>query len=86
MSQWSKQSDLTYVASTAQSWIDDYFSWLFTLDCCFYNTVTLEACQSNYPEFNQDPGIMVTQDGGNQPRLLPYFVIRNCFSRNCFYT
>jgi len=27
---WSKQPDITYIASPAQSWIDDYFVWSFS--------------------------------------------------------
>lgn len=53
--QWSINSEKTYVASTAQSWMDDYFSWLSNKDCCMYNQVTLEVCQSNYFSDNELP-------------------------------
>ncbi len=45
--QWSKQPDVTYVASPAQSWIDDYFEWLTSSSCCSFNPNTLQVCQSN---------------------------------------
>lgn len=44
---WSLQSNVTYIASPAQSWIDDYFSWLTNSQCCKYDPDTLEVCQSN---------------------------------------
>ncbi len=44
---WSRQSEVTYVASPAQSWIDDYFDWLTNPACCSYDPQTLEVCQSN---------------------------------------
>jgi len=44
---WSKQSNVTYVASPAQSWLDDYFEWLASPQCCSYNPATMEVCQSN---------------------------------------
>ena len=42
--QWSKIADQTFIASPAQSWIDDYFDW--ARDCCVYNNVTNTVCQS----------------------------------------
>ena len=42
---WSKIANITFVASPAQSWIDDYFDW--AKDCCTYNLTTNEVCQSN---------------------------------------
>ena len=44
---WSRQSNVTYVASPAQSWIDDYFDWIANPACCSYDPDTLEVCQSN---------------------------------------
>ena len=40
---WSLQSNVTYVASPAQSWIDDYFAWLNSGQCCKYDENTLEV-------------------------------------------
>ena len=40
---WSLQSNVTYVASPAQSWIDDYFAWLNSGQCCKYDESTLEV-------------------------------------------
>ena len=42
--QWSKIADQTFIASPAQSWIDDYFDWAKT--CCKYNNATSSVCQS----------------------------------------
>lgn len=40
---WSKNPDVTYLASSAQSWIDDFFDW--SSECCTYDPVTLEFCR-----------------------------------------
>ena len=48
MNAWSKDSETTYVATPAQSWIDDYFAFSVTDNCCYYNRVTKYACQSDY--------------------------------------
>ena len=52
---WSKESNTTYVATPAQSWIDDYFAWNYASVCCRYNPQTKGVCQSNYPEYNEIP-------------------------------
>ena len=42
---WSLRGNVTYVASSgAQSFIDDYISYLTTKGCCTYDNVTLELC------------------------------------------
>ncbi len=53
---WSKEPDTTYVATPAQSWIDDYFAWTLTESCAYYNDVTKQVCQSNYPNDESLPG------------------------------
>ncbi len=45
MKLWSLQSETTYMATPANSWLDDYNVWIRT--CCRYNRRTLEVCQSN---------------------------------------
>ncbi|TRY76439.1 hypothetical protein TCAL_00054 [Tigriopus californicus] len=45
--QWSMKSDITYIASPAQSWMDDYFAWLSNPKCCSYDPDTWSVCQSN---------------------------------------
>ncbi len=45
--QWSKQSETTFIASPAMSWIDDYFAYMVADNCCAYDPNTLEVCQSN---------------------------------------
>ena len=50
---WSLQSHKTYIASPAQSWIDDYFAWLSSSQCCSFNPDTLEVCQSNAPKLKK---------------------------------
>lgn len=45
--QWSMKSDITYIASPAQSWMDDYFAWLSNPKCCSYDPETWSVCQSN---------------------------------------
>ncbi len=39
---WSKKSETTYVATPAQSWIDDFFSFSITDVCCNYNKVSIQ--------------------------------------------
>ena len=36
---------MTYVASPAQSWIDDYFAWLNSGQCCKYDENTLQVSE-----------------------------------------
>ena len=38
---WSKERNHTYIATPAQSWIDDYFDW--TKVCCIYNASTINV-------------------------------------------
>jgi hypothetical protein len=40
---WSLQSNVTYVATPAQSWIDDYLAWLNSGQCCKYDKNTLQV-------------------------------------------
>lgn len=35
--------------------MDDYFTWLTNPQCCFYNEVTGDVCQSNFPDYNELP-------------------------------
>ena len=51
---WSKKSNVTYIASHAQSWIDDYFDW--SRDCCVYNTTTDGFCPSDTTASDDDQG------------------------------
>lgn len=57
---WSLQSETTYIASPAQSWIDDYFTWLTHSQCCSYDPDTLEVCQSNYGKNSPQTTVMTT--------------------------
>ena len=41
---WSRKSNVTYIATPAQSWLDDYFDW--SRDCCIYNASTNGFCSS----------------------------------------
>ena len=44
---WSLEGNVTRLASTgAQSWIDDYVSYMTTAGCCNYDNVTLKPCPS----------------------------------------
>ena len=61
---WSNQPDVTYIATGAQSWIDDYFGWMLAspTHCCQYN-ITYEEdlgtiCQVNPPPEDPDKHIM----------------------------
>ena len=51
---WSKESNHTYIATPAQSWIDDYFDW--TKTCCIYNASTINYdgfCPTDVDTSNQ---------------------------------
>jgi hypothetical protein len=48
---WSLQSEKTYISTSAQSWVDDYFSWMAT--CCKYDKAREQVCQSDYFDFNE---------------------------------
>ena len=43
---WSKEPDITYIGSPAQSWIDDYFGW--SKDCCRSFVENGTFCPSDY--------------------------------------
>ena len=44
---WSKEPNVTFIGSPAQSWIDDYFGW--GKDCCQFNPADPpEFCPSDY--------------------------------------
>ena len=47
--QWSSRPERTFVASPAQSWLDDYLSWMTNPQCCSFDPETLQVCQSNRP-------------------------------------
>ena len=42
---WSRKSNVTYIATSAQSWLDDYFDW--SRDCCTYNASSSGFCSSS---------------------------------------
>ena len=44
---WSKEANVTYIASSAQSWVDDYRSWAMQKECCKWNGTTDKVCQVN---------------------------------------
>ena len=45
---------MTYVASPAQSWIDDYFAWLNSGQCCKYDENTLQV-RNRFPATKKLP-------------------------------
>ncbi|XP_067640967.1 NPC intracellular cholesterol transporter 1 homolog 1b [Eurosta solidaginis] len=61
--QQSRYPDITYLARSASSWIDDYIEWLAISDCCKINSTDNTFCPSNskaeeclpcHREFNED--------------------------------
>lgn len=54
---WGDQSNVTYIATASQSWIDDYLSWMTDDDhCCQYNkTATEEFPYGSIIQVNPPP-------------------------------
>ena len=48
---WSKEPNITYIGSPAQSWIDDYFGW--SKDCCRSFVADGDFCPSDYVDPSQ---------------------------------
>nr|XP_040583729.1 NPC intracellular cholesterol transporter 1-like [Lepeophtheirus salmonis] len=52
---WSKTPNVTFIATPAQSWLDDYLSW--SVDCCKYRDIGMKVCQSRNNEEETDEEI-----------------------------
>ncbi|CAB4060780.1 NPC1 [Lepeophtheirus salmonis] len=52
---WSKNPNVTFIATPAQSWLDDYLSW--SVDCCKYRDIGMKVCQSRNNEEETDEEI-----------------------------
>ena len=70
---WSLQSNISYIATPAQSWIDDYVAWLE--HCCTKDEVTGEYCE------DEGTGAEDSSVYGDAP---DYRVVRQSFSLRSF--
>ena len=64
---WSLQSNVTYVASPAQSWIDDYFAWLNSGQCCKYDENTLQVREAKITNVSANTRCCIRKDEQAEP-------------------
>ncbi|XP_030379061.1 NPC intracellular cholesterol transporter 1 homolog 1b [Scaptodrosophila lebanonensis] len=64
----SRYPEITSLARSASSWIDDYIDWLSISDCCKYNATTLAFCPSNSKSDDCLPCPREFTDDGLRPK------------------